>query len=261
MSRYCFPLFLITVATVIPGFAQDMPEPQKAGVPFYLQPGAQQALALESQMVKVKAARGLATMELDPARSPVRISETRPRFLVKLAAVPNQDTMDQLIILDTVNGKRTARFTVLGGLAQPMVGKQIEFEYKKFGRSSYLIRPLAPLRPGEYCFGFGVTSILYFFGIEQGAVDSTEDKALPVTETSKTDDPNQERLKKLDALLAKGLIEKADYDTRKEEILHPPAAKPVTTEDRLRKLDDLLKKGLIAKPEYDKKRAEILSEM
>jgi len=94
-----------------------------------------------------------------------------------------------------------------------------------------------------------------------GAVDSTEDKAPPVTEANKTDDPEQERLKKLDALLAKGLIEKADYDTRKEEILHPPLAKPVTIEDRLRKLDDLLKKGLIAKPEYDKKRSEILSEM
>jgi hypothetical protein len=61
--------------------------------------------------------------------------------------------------------------------------------------------------------------------------------------------------------LAKGLIERADYDKRKEEILHPASAKPVTIEDRLKKLDDLIKKGLIAKPEYDKKRAEILSEM
>jgi uncharacterized lipoprotein YajG len=34
-----------------------------------------------------------------------------------------------------------------------------------------------------------------------------------------------------------------------------------TTEERLRKLDDLLKKGLITKGEYDKKRAEILKDM
>jgi len=34
-----------------------------------------------------------------------------------------------------------------------------------------------------------------------------------------------------------------------------------SAEDRLRKLDDLLKKGLITKAEYDKKRAEILKEM
>jgi hypothetical protein len=34
-----------------------------------------------------------------------------------------------------------------------------------------------------------------------------------------------------------------------------------STEERLRKLDDLLKKGLITKPEYDKKRAEILKDM
>jgi len=34
-----------------------------------------------------------------------------------------------------------------------------------------------------------------------------------------------------------------------------------SAEDRLRKLDDLLKKGLITKPEYDKKRAEILKDM
>jgi uncharacterized lipoprotein YajG len=34
-----------------------------------------------------------------------------------------------------------------------------------------------------------------------------------------------------------------------------------SAEERLRKLDDLLKKGLITKPEYDKKRAEILKDM
>ena len=34
-----------------------------------------------------------------------------------------------------------------------------------------------------------------------------------------------------------------------------------SAEDRLRKLDDLLKKGLITKAEYDKKRAEILKDM
>lgn len=34
-----------------------------------------------------------------------------------------------------------------------------------------------------------------------------------------------------------------------------------SAEERLRKLDDLLKKGLITKAEYDKKRAEILKDM
>jgi len=34
-----------------------------------------------------------------------------------------------------------------------------------------------------------------------------------------------------------------------------------SAEDRLRKLDDLLKKGLITKAEYDKKRAEVLKDM
>jgi microcystin-dependent protein len=41
----------------------------------------------------------------------------------------------------------------------------------------------------------------------------------------------------------------------------PPARPAETTEERLRKLDDLLKKGVITKEEYDKKRAEILKEM
>ena len=42
----------------------------------------------------------------------------------------------------------------------------------------------------------------------------------------------------------------------------PSAAAPAeSAEDRLRKLDDLLKKGLITKAEYDKKRAEILKDM
>jgi hypothetical protein len=42
----------------------------------------------------------------------------------------------------------------------------------------------------------------------------------------------------------------------------PATARPAeSAEDRLRKLDDLLKKGLITKAEYDKKRAEILKDM
>jgi len=40
-----------------------------------------------------------------------------------------------------------------------------------------------------------------------------------------------------------------------------PASHADSAEERLRKLDDLLKKGLITKPEYDKKRAEILKDM
>jgi hypothetical protein len=39
------------------------------------------------------------------------------------------------------------------------------------------------------------------------------------------------------------------------------AATTESAEDRLRKLDDLLKKGLITKAEYDKKRADILKDM
>jgi hypothetical protein len=38
-------------------------------------------------------------------------------------------------------------------------------------------------------------------------------------------------------------------------------AKPESVEERLRKLDDLLKKGLITKEEYDRKRAEILKDV
>jgi uncharacterized lipoprotein YajG len=39
------------------------------------------------------------------------------------------------------------------------------------------------------------------------------------------------------------------------------SAKPESVEERLRKLDDLLKKGLITKEEYDRKRAEILEDV
>ena len=39
------------------------------------------------------------------------------------------------------------------------------------------------------------------------------------------------------------------------------ASKPESVEERLRKLDDLLKKGLITKEEYDAKRAEILKDV
>jgi hypothetical protein len=262
MIRNLLPLLLATIALTSPDHAQSIAEPQRVGVPFYVQPGTSQVIPLESHSVKVKVvARDLVSFELDTEHSPVRISETKPQFIVKLGGIPNQDTTDQLILLDTVPGKRTSRFTVVDRLAQPMVGKQIEYEFKKFGVSSYLIRPLTPLSPGEYMIGFGMTAVVYFFGIEPGATNSIEEKSSTITEAVKTDNPNQERLKKLDDLLAKGLINKADYDTRREEILHPPAPKPVTTEDRLRSLDDLFKKGLIDKADYEKKRADILSEM
>lgn len=238
-----------------------VPEPPDAAVPFYVEFGKPTAPNLEMHIIKPKVSRSMATGEVDGDRSSFRISEARPRFYVKLAVAPRQDR-DMLILLDAVNGKRIVLLSIgPGGLTRPMPGKQIELEYKKYGQSSYLIRPVAPLRAGEYCLAFGDSNQASFFGIEPGATDAPDATEPSAKETSKTDDPNQERLKKLDALLAKGLIEKTDYDTRKEEILHPPAAKPVTVEDRLRKLDDLLKKGLIAKPEYDKKRAEILSEM
>lgn len=42
---------------------------------------------------------------------------------------------------------------------------------------------------------------------------------------------------------------------------NPSAHAADTAEERLRKLDVLLKKGVITKPEYDKKRAEILKDM
>lgn len=255
-----FALILVAVATVIPSCAQDITEPQKTGVSFYLQPGVQQPVQLESQTAKARMDHGLALVELSTEHSPVRIHETRPRFLIRLTTPPKPET-DVLFSLDTGNGKRSVKMTVERGLASPMIDRQVHFEFKKIGTSSYTFRPVSPLAPGEYCFAFGISSTGYLFGIDPGAVESAEDKPSPAAEPGKSDDPNQERLKKLDSLLAKGLIEKADYAARKEEILHPVPPKPITIEDRLRKLDDLLKKGLIGKPDYDKKRAEIISEM
>ena len=246
------------LGTILAGRA---PEPPEEGSPFYVEFGKPTAPNLEMHVVKLKVSRSMATVAVDANRSPFRISETRPRFYVKLAVAPRQDR-DMLVLLDAANGKRIALLSIRpGGLTQPMPGKQIELEYKKYGQSSYLIRPVAPLHAGEYCLTFGNSNRASFFGIEPGAQDSPEAREPLTKESGKTDDPNQERVRKLEALLTKGLIEKADYDARKAEILNPPPTKPVTIEDRLKKLNDLLKKGLIAQPEYDKKRAEILSEM
>jgi hypothetical protein len=237
------------------------PEPPEAGIPFYAEFGKRTAPNPEMHVVKLKVSRSMATVEVDGDRSPFRISEARPRFYVKLAIAPRQDR-EMLVLLDAANGKRIALLSIRpGGLTQPMPGKQIEVEYKKYGQSSYLIRPIAPLRAGEYCLTFGDSNRASFFGIDPGAADSPGDSEPLAQEANKTDDPNQERVRKLDALLAQGLIEKADYDARKTEILNPPLVKPVTIEDRLKKLNELLKKGLITQPEYEKKRAEILSEM
>lgn len=261
MSRCCFPLVLAGVSMLIPSFAQDPAEPAEAGVAFYLQPGASQAVPLEKIMAKLRVSRKMVTLDFAPERSPLRISETQPTFIARLAVAPRLDR-DMMMILDVVTGKRTALASIgPGGLTQPMPGKLVPLEYKKFGQSSYRIRPAAPLRPGEYLLTFGDSNLAYLFGVEPDAVASQDPPSAGAPPVPKEPDPNEERLKKLDALLAKRLIQKADYETRKEEILHPAAARPVTAEDRLKKLNDLLKKGLIAKPVYDKKRAEILSEM
>lgn len=232
------------------------------GVPFYVEPGKPTAPQLERHDIVPKMMRSMVTVEVDGARSPVRISESRPMFLVKLAVPPRKDR-DVIILVDSANGKRVSLLTITpGGMTKLMPGKQFDLESKAVGPNLYLIRPEAQLRPGEYLLAFGKPSPAYSFGIEPGAAQPPEPQTAPEsTPAASAENPNSERLKKLDSLLAKGLVTKADYDTRKQEILHPPQPKPVTLEDRLKKLEDLLHRGLIGRPEYEKKRAEILSEI
>lgn len=239
--------------------AGRVPSVPDEGVPFYVEPGKTTAPQLERHNPTWKIARSTATAEVDGARSPFRISETRPIFLVKLNVPPRRD-YEVILLVDSANGKRVSLFTIAAGMANAMPGKQFELESKTVGPNLYLIRPEARLRPGEYLIIFGKKTPAFSFGIDPGAVEIPDALAASSQATS-AENPNSERLKKLDSLLEKNLISNADYDARKEEILHPSPAKPITMEDRLRKLDDLLKKGLIGRPEYDKKRAALLSEI
>jgi hypothetical protein len=266
MSRNWMMMTLVLAAAGgILGHAQEVPEPPSRGVPVYFRVGDKQVVQLEQHEFKqgrdFKVSHGMAMLQLDGDRSPVRIMETRPTFLVKAAKPPDPRN---LMRLDSGGGNRTARLVVQGKLAWPMTGSAVEFEVRRYGQSSYRIRPLEPLAAGEYSLSPGISNSMYFFGVEPGASDTADPEAVAPPASppaTKETDPNEARLKQLEALLTKGLIEKADYDARKEEILHPAPPKPPTIEDRLKKLDDLLKKGLIGKPEYDKKRAEILAEM
>lgn len=67
------------------------------------------------------------------------------------------------------------------------------------------------------------------------------------------------RRRTLDILIQKQFISEADYEAKLVELEIAPAA--VGPEDRLRKLEGLLKRGLSSQPEYQKKRDEILAEI
>ena len=62
-------------------------------------------------------------------------------------------------------------------------------------------------------------------------------------------------------VLGDATLQKAWVSTGSSSPSTPSAHAGESAEERLRKLDDLLKKGLITKPEYDRKRAEILKDM
>lgn len=258
MTRTFQAVLALAVASLA-ATAQDPVEPTQVGVSYYYQRETKQLVPLEKFAATPKMVRSLLVVEFTPERSPVRLMETRPTFITKLTQAPRIER-DIMLVLDTVGGKRTGLLSISpGGMPKPMPGKAVTLEYKKFGQTSYYIRPVAPLRPGEYCLTYGDSNLAYLFGVEANAIDSSPPESAAASDEKLS--PNEQRLKKLESLLTSGLITKGDYEARKADILNPPPPKPVTVEDRLRRLEDLLKKGLIGKPDYERKRAEILSEI
>jgi hypothetical protein len=232
---------------------RNIVEPQIAGTPLYVQSGRKDPVPMEMHTVRAKVSRGMATIEVAGDHSSFQIGETMPYMVVKLAAAPRPDR-DMIIRLDSVNAKRTALLSIRpGGLTQPLPGKQAEIIFSKIGKSSYLVRPAAPLAPGEYCLTFGVSNDAFFFGIEPGAKDNEVEKPSTSDAVHTGDGATDKRLSTLATLLSQGLIGKADYDAKRAEILNPPALVPPTLEDRLRKLDDLLKQGSDCKAGIRKK--------
>jgi len=253
------PFFIATFAIHSLFSQHTIPEPPLADTLYFLPPGKTELLALEQQTPILRAARSLAAADFQSPTSPFRISTTQPTFVIRRSAPPNK-LIHKLMRLDSVSGKRTMLLTLgPGKVGIPLPGKDAELEYKTTTANTYLLRPIQPLTPGEYCISFGKSNLAFLFGIEPDAITPEEPAVEPRGATEPQPAPTDDRRKTLEILLQKKLITEADYRAKLAEIAAPPG--PPSVEDRLRKLDELLKKGLITKSDYQTKRAQILSEL
>lgn len=234
---------------------QPSPDPPIADTLFFLPPSKAELLALEQQTATMRASRSLFAADFQGPASSFRISTTQPTFVIRRSGPPDTK-FDKLMRLDSVGGKRTMLLTLgPGKTGIPLPGKDAELEYKTTNPNTYLLRPVQPLMPGEYCINFGKSNLAFLFGIEPNATTPET----PNVQSRTSQEPPNDRLKTLETLLQKKLITEADYRAKLAEIAAPPG--PPTVEDRLRKLDELLKKGLITKPDYQTKRAQLLAEL
>lgn len=247
ISFMLLPFVFLNAAAAEP----SIPQPPQAGILYYLHPETNKLLPLEQQTPAFRAVRAFIVADLQGPSSPVRVSSSRPTFVIRSTEQPDKDR-NRLMLLDSVNGKRTIMMSKSGA---PLPGKDFELEFRLTSPNVYAFRPLHPVAPGEYCLPFGKANLTFLFGIDPGATAPEEPSPEPSAAVAAPDD----KRRILDTLLQKQLITQADYNAKLAEMAAPPAAPG--PEDRLRKLDELLKKGLISKPEYQKKRAEILAEI
>jgi hypothetical protein len=199
----------------------------------------------------------MAAADFKGPASSLRLASSRPTFTIRRSAAPEK-SRDRLIWLDSVNGKRTMLMSrgPDGITGVPLPGKDFEMEYRQAGAGVYVLRPVAPLPPGEYCINFGRSKTTFLFGVDPGATAPEEPASEPSAGAGAA---SGDKRRILDSLLQKGLITEADHRAKLAELEGPPAAPG--PEERLRRLDGLLKRGLISQPEYQKKRADILAEI
>ena len=232
-----------------------IPQPPEIGILYYLHPGTNKLLPLEQQTPTLRAVRAFLAADLQGPASPVRISSTRPTFVIRHAEQPDK-TKNRLMLLDSVNGKRTIMMSQGPNKSgTPLPGKDFELEFRLTSPNTYAFRPVNHLAPGEYCLPFGKANLTFLFGVDPGATAPDEPSPEPSTAVAAPGD----KRRILETLLQKQLITEADYKAKLAELDGPPAA--TGPEERLRRLDSLLKRGLISQPEYQKKRAEILAEI
>jgi hypothetical protein len=247
MTRFFRLLSIALALTPVISAQKTLPQPDVEGVFYVANLNAGTLEPLEKELAKdfgSVSTRGGSTVPGDRATMRIEAGPTLEfRVKLKKGETPAQYG---LFRFEAESGGRVISWARTLTKITWLKGTQLQFKAEKVDES-YRFTPLDPLAPGEYCFG-GKAAYVYTFGVDAPAR----------TIRSTTSDPTTERIKTLDDLLQKGLINKDDYDKKRAEMV-PPAAGGA--EARLRQLEDLYKKGLINKEDYDKKRAQILAEM
>jgi hypothetical protein len=140
-----------------------------------LTPLERQAGTNEMSVTAMGFGGGESYIRVNGERSTLRLQEGSEAEFLVLAESQNADPQQfaQLFALDVIDGERrlpVMQVASMGLGARSVVNNnQMALVATKFGKSSFLMRPIEPLGPGEYAFVGPVTGVGFCFGVDEHA--------------------------------------------------------------------------------------------